>query len=459
MKEPFKVSNDTEHTIEDTLSNFDREAYKQDIITAVRFLDNVLDVSEYPYQAMSDRARGDRRIGLNGVSGLGSALAMLRVPYDSPKAKVLAYKFQQICTYAAYEASIDLAAEKGAFPNFDKEKYLHGNFIKKLPQYIQDGIKEHGIRNLALLTIPPAGTGSLLAGNISNGLEPIFALEYNRKVRQTDGSTKDEAVEDYAWGLWKQRKDVNPVIPPEFFTTSRDVSPKSHIDVQAVLQELIDGSISKTINMPESTTLEEYEEALWYAINSGCKGFTSFREGTREGVLSTKDEGKKSTAAKDEKIKAHEPKKKRPRKLVGTTYKIKDDKGNLYVTINDIEEKGKLRPFEIFINSNGENSEYSHWYKALSKIVSAVMRRTDDCTFIAKDLQSIFGLNGYFSDGRYNQSQPQMIGNLLEEHYRALSPVKEKDVKYTKCPDCGEMTYVKEGGCGKCLSCGFSHCG
>ncbi len=439
--------------------SLDMESYKKDIATAVRFLDNVLDVSEYPYQEIADRARGDRRIGLNGVAGFGSALAMMKVPYDSEQAISLADRIQYECTCAAYRASIELAKEKGSFPNFDKEKYLAADFIQKLPADIRDGIAKYGIRNLALLTIPPVGTGSLLAGNISNGLEPIFALEYNRNVRQPDQSTKQEAVEDYAWKLWKSSKDYKQGSPvPAFFKTSREIAPKAHIDVQAAFQNWIDGSISKTVNLAEKTTLKEYEELLWYAIDSGCKGFTSFREGTRQGVLETKDEGKKKEVKVEEKIKAAEPKKKRPRKLMGSTYKISDDSGNIYVTINDIEERGKVRPFEIFVNANGAATN-KPMYEALAKVMSAVMRRTEDCGFLVKDLQSIYGANGFFSDGRFHQSHAQMIGNILEEHIRTLSPEEEKEVKLSKCPSCGEAAYSNEGGCGKCLACGFSKCG
>lgn len=456
VKKPFDI-------VINWADNFDLEQYKQDITTAVRFLDNVLDVSDYPYEEIAQRAQGDRRIGLNGVAGFGSFLAMLRVPYDSETAVQIASELQYLCAVTAYRASVELAKEKGAFPNFDKDKYLAAPFVQKLPQSLKDDIAKYGIRNLALLTIPPVGTGSLLAGNISNGLEPIFALEYNRKVRQPDQSTKTEAVEDYAWKLFKQTDEYLGAEQShtwEFFKTSREVAPKAHIEVQAAFQEWIDGSISKTVNMPEKTTLAEYEEVLWYALDKGCKGFTSFREGTREGVLSTKEEGKKDTKATvEETLKAKEPKKKRQRILGGKTYKVADDKGNLYITINDITERGKTRPFEIFINSNGENSEYSQWYRAIGKLMSAVMRRTDDCSFMLKDLQSIFSVSGYFSDGRYLQSQPQMIGNILEEHIRSLHPEEAKEIKYVKCPECGETTYYKEGGCGKCLSCGYSSCG
>lgn len=435
---------------------FDYDSYIKYISIAVRFLDNVLDVSDYPFEETKKRVEGDRRIGLCGIAGLGSALAMLKLSYDSEEAITFTSKIQQLLMENSYLASIELAIEKGAFPNFDADKYLSGKFIRSLNEEIRDKIKLHGIRNIALLTVPPVGTGSLLAGNISNGLEPIFSLEYNRKLRLPSGGTKQELVEDYAWNLYKLSGKLDGNLPT-YFKTSREIHPKKHIDMMAAIQQFNDGAISKTVNMPESITLKEYEEIVWYAIDKGVKGYTSFREGTREGVLTAIEEKKKDKH--EEKIKSIESKKKRPRKLQGTTYKLSDDKGNIYITINDIEEKNKIRPFEIFINSNGENSEYSQWYKAMGKLISAVMRRTDDCRFIIKDLQNIFGANGYFSDGKYVQSQPQMIGNILEEHIRNLNPEQEKEIKYSKCSDCGEISYFKEGGCGKCLQCGYSSCG
>lgn len=354
-----------------------------------------------------------------------------------------------------YCESIELAKERGSFKNYDQEKYLEANFIKELPSYIQEDIKKYGIRNIALMTVPPVGTGSLIANNISNGIEPIFALEYERTVRDGDKSKK-ELVEDYAWGLYKEFIKNNKPYTPEFFKTSMKISPKSHIDMQSIVQKYCDGAISKTCNLPESTTLKEYENLLNYALDSGCKGFTTFRNGTREGVLTEISDNKK-----EEKIKPTEPKKKRSRVLDGKTYKVSDDKGNLYITINNIEEKGKIRPFEIFLNSNGENSEYMPWYRAMAKLISAVMRRVPDgdIGFIIKDLKSIYGENGYFAEGRYIQSQPQLVGLILEEHLKELNPELKEEIKLTKCPDCGEISYSKEGGCGKCLSCGYSTCG
>ena len=452
VKEPF-----AEIAWED---NFEWEAFSQTIRLGVRFLDNVLEVSEYPYPEMKERAQGDRRIGLCAVAGLGSALAMLRIPYGSLDALDVASTLQQRATDVAYGESTNLAEEKGAFLTFETARFLESNFVaENLLQSAQQEIKAKGIRNIALLTIPPVGTGSLLAGNISNGLEPIFALEYDRRVRQPDGSTKTEPVEDCAWRLWKQHSGLTEKDPiPDFFTTSREIAPEAHVDMQATLQKYIDGSISKTANIPESFTLQEYEALMWHAIDSGVKGFTTFREGTREGVLETRKE-EKPAKPKEEKLKAKEPKKKRPRVLSGKTYKIADDLGNLYVTINNIEEAGKTRPFEIFIESNSETASlHAEWYKAISKLMSAVMRRTDDPSFMVKDLQSIYAPKGYFSDGQYMQSKPQMIGNILEEHLRDLAG-EAKKTTYTKCPECGEVAFSKEGGCGSCKSCGFSQCG
>lgn len=446
----------------DWQDNFDFEAYETTIHTAVRFLDNVLDVSEYPYEEMRLRAQHDRRIGLCGAAGLGSALAMLRIPYDSPEALQVADTLQEFATHTAYTASVRLAQDKGSFYNFDKEHYGAGEFIHKLDGRLQEAIRHYGIRNIALLTIPPVGTGSLLAGNISNGLEPIFALEYNRNVRQSDNSIKQEAVEDYAWGLFKASKEGYKDTP-EFFKTSREIHPTDHVKMQAVLQNWIDGSISKTANLPESFSLKEYEELLLFAVNSGIKGFTSFREGTREGVLETKKEDKPKEESVDTgKLSGKDVKKKRARVLSGKTYKISDGKGNIYCTINDITEKGKTRPFEIFISSNGENNEFMEWYQLTAKNWSAIMRRVsspEELRFVCEDAKSIYAPSGYFSDGKYVNSKPQMLGLILEEHIDNLINPEKKKETLSKCPECGEISYSKEGGCGGCKSCGYSKCG
>ncbi len=454
VKEPFT-------SYLDWNNNFDWTGYEETIRLAVRFLDNVLDVSDYPYQEVTDRARGDRRIGLCGVAGLGSFLAMMMVPYDSKDALVIAETLQEFCTKTSYKESIELAKEKGAFPNYNAIEYIQASFVKKIDLDLDyhEELNATGIRNLACMTIPPVGTGSLIAGNISNGLEPIFSLEYNRNVRQVDGSNKVEAVEDYAWGLWKEMQDDFRFIEtPNYFKTAKQIDPKSHVDMQAVLQKWIDGSISKTANIPADFTIKEYEDLLWYSLESGVKGFTSFREGTRAGVLEEK------TVAKKEEIKSNEPKAQpiaRPRTLDGKTYKIKDPTGNIYVTLNYLEENGKKTPWEIFMFSSNENQEM---YAALGKTLSAVMRRTDDIDFLIEDLKSIRSsteAGGYFTpEYGFIKSRPQHISFILEEFVKfTKGSANNKEVQYEICPECKENSLVREGGCSKCISCLFSKCG
>jgi ribonucleoside-diphosphate reductase alpha chain len=462
VKEPFRENRNLD--AESWRSNFDWEGYADTVKTAVRFLDNVLDVTNYPYPEVEERARGDRRIGLCGVAGLGSFLAMNRIPYDTPHARSVARDIQSFCTALAYETSVELAREKGVFPNYDAEKYLRANFIQeKLPEHIQSKIDTYGIRNLACLTIPPVGTGSLIAGNISNGLEPIFSLEYNRKVRQFYGTFTIEPVEDYAWKMWKDKVGEDTLVETPFFKTSRHIAPEDHVKMQAVLQYWIDGSISKTANIPESCTIKEYEDLLLVAIKSGVKGFTTFREGTREGVLTEKAAPeKKEEQKKEEPVKATINKtmdlEKRPRVLDGKTYKIKEPNGNIYVTLNYKEENGVKRPLEIFMYSSNESQEL---YAALGKTLSAVMRRTDDLDFLVEDLKSIKAsteAGGYLTpEYGFVKSRPMHVGLILEEFLSQNKQIAEQPM--LKCKECGEFSVVKEGGCKKCLSCGHSECG
>lgn len=442
---------------------FDRPGYERAIRLSVRFLDNVLDVSEYPYDEILNRVKGDRRIGLNPLAGLGSALAMLKLPYDSKLARDWTGEIAKIAMEVAYDESVNLAIEKGSFLNFDRDRYLEGNFIaEKLPYWLIERIKEHGIRNIAILTVPPVGTGSLLAGNISNGLEPIFSLEYNRKVRQPNGEFIIEPVEDYAWKLYKKLHedaaemaiDFKLAGIPSYFKTSREIDPIDHVNMQAAIQVYIDGSLSKTANLPESYSLEDYKKLLMYAIKMGCKGFTTFREGTREGVLTEK--------ASEPKLEASAPTDasfptERPRALDGKTYQIKEEGDHrTYCTVNHIENGDKKRPWEMFLFSSSRNHEL---YTAIGRLASRLMRKTGDAAGVIKELKEIGGEHGYLTkEYGYVQSKPQHLGFILEEYINGIN--KAEVVKeYCKCPECGEMSYHKEGGCSKCLDCGYSTCG
>lgn len=258
---------------------------------AVRMMDNVNDVSKFPLPQQAEESRLKRRIGL-GVTGLADALAMLGVAYDSPEAIKVADGIMRRITLVAYQASVDLAREKGAFPAFDAEKYLaNETFASRLPDYLKSAIREHGIRNSHLTSIAPTGTISLVAGNVSSGIEPIFALGYNRKVTQKDGSKKEQRVEDYAVKVYLDTFDVDEDLP-SYFVTAQDIEPLAHVRMQAAVQKWVDTSISKTINVPEDIPFEFFEHVYLEAFRLGCKGCTTYRPNDVTGSVISVDEKK-----------------------------------------------------------------------------------------------------------------------------------------------------------------------
>jgi ribonucleoside-diphosphate reductase alpha chain len=286
---------------------FDFLGFEKTVGIGVRFLDNVLDVTEYPLQKIENFSKKWRRIGL-GFTGLGDTFAMLGTKYGDQPSLILSERIGRKLRDASYLASVALAKEKGTFPQFDKEKYLNGNFIKKLPAEIRDEINEYGIRNIGLNTIAPTGTISLsLGNNCSSGVEPIFSLSYDRNIRTGNGDeTKKETVNDYAWlkyqEFYKATNSANLAIDmlagkgvpvPDFFNTTLEVDPYDGIKIQAAFQEYIDHSISKTANLPTDYTFEKYSNLFMYAYKSGLKGFTSFNpNGSIKGILEHKKDTK-----------------------------------------------------------------------------------------------------------------------------------------------------------------------
>ncbi len=240
---------------------------------AVRFLDNVIDVSRYPLPAQAAQARATRRIGL-GLTGLADALVLLGLDYDSDAARALAATAMQTLRDAAYRASIGLAREKGAFFAFDADAFLASGFANRLPTDIRDAIAAHGIRNSHLLAIAPAGTISLLANNCSSGIEPIFAAEAERRVLGTDGRYRTHNVLDHACQLWRQQRGEG--LPPAF-VEARQIDPLAHLQMQAALQPFVDNAISKTINVAADIPFERFEDLYRQAHALGLKGCTVFR--------------------------------------------------------------------------------------------------------------------------------------------------------------------------------------
>ena len=243
--------------------------------TAVRFLDNAIDISNYPLAAQKQEAKAKRRIGL-GVTGLADALILAGVRYGTPEAAALAGRWMAIIERAAYLASAELAREKGAFPLYDAERFLAAPHVQRLPEDVRSAIAQHGIRNGLLTSIAPTGTISLLAGNVSSGVEPVFDFRYERRVLERDGGSRTETVEDYAHALFREKFGPAAPLPPAF-VTAEELSPREHLEMQAALQRHVDSSISKTINCPADLSFEAFKDVYLQAYDLGLKGCTTYR--------------------------------------------------------------------------------------------------------------------------------------------------------------------------------------
>ena len=265
---------------------FDHDALQRCVPTAVRFLDNVIDVSRFPLPQQEHEARCTRRLGL-GFMGLGSALLMLGLHYDSPEARAFATAVMRNITLGAYAASTALARERGSFGAFDRSRFLEGAFVRRLPADLRENISRHGIRNSHLTAIAPTGTISLLANNVSSGIEPIFEPEYQRALLTRTGDVATFHVEDHAWHLWRMARGEPAGIPPGL-TTARKLPPRAHLEMQAALQPLVDQAIAKTINIPEDASTVEFAEIYREAHHLGLKGVTTFRPSQdRPGVMTS----------------------------------------------------------------------------------------------------------------------------------------------------------------------------
>ncbi len=258
-------------------ASFDQEPFKKLVRTAVRMLDNVLDVTAWPLPEQQLEAQNKRRIGL-GYTGLGDALAMLGLRYDTDEARAFARDITRVMRDESYLASVDLAVERGAFPLLDADQYLAApRFASRLTDTIKDKIREHGIRNSHLLSIAPTGTISLaFADNASNGIEPAFSWFYTRKKRMAEGGTKDYAVEDHAWRLYKHMGGDTNKLPPAF-VTALEISALDHMKMVAAVAPFIDTSISKTVNVPADYPYEDFKNLYTEAWKAGLKGLATYR--------------------------------------------------------------------------------------------------------------------------------------------------------------------------------------
>lgn len=445
------------------------------VATAVRMMDNVVEVSKFPLEAQAQEARSKRRIGL-GVTGLADALLMVGLRYGSDAAVKQTEAWLRAIARAAYLASVALAKEKGAFPLFDVEPYLASGVMQSMDEDVRAVIRKDGIRNALLTSIAPTGTISLYAGNVSSGIEPVFAYSYRRKVLQKDGSRTEEEVVDYAVQMWRDK--FGDAELPGHFVNAQTLAPEAHIKMQAAAQKWIDSSISKTINCPEDIDFESFQDVYMQAYAKGCKGCTTYRPNAVTGSVLSVSETSENSPEVDkgaEVIYMSEPFD-RPQTLEGNTYKLKwpNSEHAIYVTVNDLVINGARRPFEVFINS--KNMEHFAWTVGLTRMISAVFRRGGDVSFVVEELKAVFDpRGGAWVKGKYIPSILAAIGAVIEQHMVATGFLAAEGTalkadpqarvvnlgvsRGDSCPSCGAYEMQMKEGCMICGSCGQSKCG
>lgn len=389
-------------------ASFDFERMAQVANLGVRMLDLAIDATQWPLPQQEAEGRNKRRVGL-GFLGLGSALVMLGLRYDSEEARQMASRIASALRDAAYAASVALAQEKGAFPLFDRDKYLQGKFIARLPQHLRDAIAKHGIRNSHLLSIAPTGTITLaFADNASNGIEPAFSWVYQRKKRMPDGGTRSYEVADHAWRLYRHLgHDVSEGKLPPAFVTALEMSATDHMLMMEAVQPYVDTSISKTVNVPEDYPYAEFQDLYRDAWAARLKGLATYRPNTVLGsVLSLPAVPQEAAPAVPSSASAQDdPLRKRfdsrplgPLESITSKveYFTQEGKKTVYLTVSFIEVDGMVegqllrveRPFEFFMPA-GQKSEGQQWITASMRLLSMVARSGGSVARALADMREV----------------------------------------------------------------------
>jgi ribonucleoside-diphosphate reductase alpha chain len=441
---------------------------KQTVQHAIRFQDNVIDATPYFFKENESQQLGERRVGM-GTLGLAELLIKLRIRYGSNEAVEFLDKLYQFIAVTAYETSVDLAKEKGVFAQFDAEKFLESGYMKNMPEYIRSMVREHGLRNVTLMTQAPTGTVGTMVGT-STGIEPFFSWVYFRKARLGVHEEKIKIAQDWL--------DANPGQDlPDYFVNAMDLAPEDHVKVQAAIQQWTDSAISKTCNAPANYTIEQTAQLYEMMYDLGCKGGTIYRDASRdEQILATdaknlgkdvveqmaKDKQKAEMRAELEKAEAaaveilaaeevlpaeqSEPHdmpeesevmhvdssnhkvtvkhlyqngtkyeivpRSRPDEMRGTTYKTKTSYGDLYVTVNE-DEHG---PFEVFAVLGKSGGFFAAQSEGICRLISLGLRSGVAVSEIIKQIKGIRSTEVAFSDGEMIYSLPDAIGKVLEKH-------------------------------------------
>ena len=471
----------------DEKGNFMIDEFKDTVGIATRFLDNVIDynLERHALDTQKENAQNDRRVGL-GILGLGDMLVRMGIKYDSEDALQTVDQVMKIFCDTAYETSSELAKEKGSFPYFKWNGYRKSKFIKNLPKSLRDKIKEDGIRNSTVLTVPPTGSGAIVA-RVTSGIEPIFATSYKRRVKKNDGFGRE----------FDEYKVYHPIIEklfgddenlPDHVITAHDIDPYFRVKMQGVIQKYIDSSISSTVNLQNDIKKETVADIYMTAYKANLKGITVYREGSREGILITDDDKGDSKTKKALSNKPLHQDEKRPRirpnETIGLTRRIRTGEGTLYITINK-DENGLCEVFTTIGKAGGNAAAQS---EAISRLISLALRSGIDPNAIVKQLKGISGPNPTWEDGRLILSTPDAIGKALDDYLKeggknnqasdrdleekktpitmaTTEEVNDLDEQVTDftfknistCPDCGSSV-MHEAGCVTCPGCGFSKC-
>lgn len=468
-------------------ARFDFDAFRAAVSIQVRMLDNVLDATVWPLPEQHKESQQKRRIGV-GFTGLGDALIMLGLKYNSEAGVAQGEEIARNMRDAAYLASVELAKEKGAFPLFDADKYLQSGFTKRLPEEIRAAIKQHGIRNSHLLSIAPTGTVSLaFADNASNGIEPPFSWTYNRKKRTADGGNAHYTVEDHAYRLYKAMHGQDAKLP-EYFVSALEMSAAEHVAMMQTVQPYIDTAISKTVNIPADYPFEDFKNLYMESWKAGLKGCATYRPNDTLGAVLSVDAPKPAEEAKPAAA-AHSSSmatvvERRPEGPLNAVvdkieYFTHDGARRLYLVVSFMNVEGVERPIEFFMPV-GQTGESQQWITATMRSLSLAARggfldkALDDLRKVAWDRGPIrYGWRDKEDGTRiplWHDSEVALLAYAIQSIIAnrgeaqpapvttaapAPALLDNQTMSGTKCPDCGAHAVIKKDGCSFCTACGY----